>query len=45
VRIALQSWEDHQKIYSRVNRDELEDEVLMLEDPVWITLDVEDANQ
>ncbi len=45
VRIALQSWEDHQKIYSRVNRNELEDEMLMLEDPVWLTLDVEQSNQ
>ena len=45
VQIALQSWEDHQKIYSRVNRNELEDEMLMLEDPVWLTLDVEETNQ
>ena len=43
VQIVLRSWQDFQNQYKRVNRNDLDDDDLIFEDPIWIDLGIKGA--
>jgi hypothetical protein len=40
VQVVLRSWQDVQNQYKRVNRNDLDDDDLIFEDPIWIDLGI-----
>jgi hypothetical protein len=40
IQIVLRSWQDVQNQYKRVNRNDLDDDDLIFEDPIWIDLGI-----